>query len=415
MLINVVGGGPSGLYFALLSKKRMPDAAVVVHEQNPRSATYGFGIVLADRGLDRLRRADSPSHDAIKAAMFVTQNRLMTIRGEPIFVEGGGYGGAIERLALLDILSSHCERAGVDIRYESRVDDPALLDADLVVGSDGVNSAIRDNRAEQFGTTSWQLGAKLAWYGTTRHFHYPILSFKSHARGHFWCAAYPYTDNVSTFVPECDAETWAKSGLAEMSLPEQKALVEEIFAEELQGHPLIVNKSDWHSLSVVRNKQWSVGNIVLIGDALHSAHPSIGSGTRIAMEDSIALSNALEAAGRNIPNALRLFRLSREPEKQKLVAAAEKSFMWYETVGPRIDALEPIDFVFNFMTRTGRITETRLRSEYPEFMRRYAKQWTRFVERGGGHDMPPPAAPENVPRVALVNDKSSQRSTAIGG
>jgi 2-polyprenyl-6-methoxyphenol hydroxylase-like FAD-dependent oxidoreductase len=378
MKIAVVGGGPSGLYFALLAKKRMPDSEISVYEQNPSDATYGFGIALAERGLDRFRRADAASHDAIIEASFMAQNRLMLVRGERIFVEGGGYSGAIARLRLLDILRQHCELAGVEMRHMTRITDPESLDADLIVGADGVNSMVRQRHNAAFGTTSWQLGAKLAWYGTTKHFHFPILSFRSQERGHFWCVGYPYSDRMGTFVAECDAATWDRSGMAGMNDDDRKTLTEEIFAEELGGTALISNKSNWHSLPVTRTKQWHVGRCVLIGDALHSAHPSIGSGTRIAMEDAVALADALVERPGPLAGALALFRERREPGKLKLVRAAEKSFMWYEEVGPKIDALRPIELVFDYLTRTGRIDETRLAAEYPGFMQRYGDEWRAF-------------------------------------
>lgn len=376
MKINVIGAGPSGLYFALLAKRRIPQANVHVYEQNPRGATYGFGIVLADRGLDRLNKADPASYNAIMDASFVTRHRIVSHPDKTIFVEGGGYGGAIARLRLLQILETNCEAAGVQLHYEARIDGSGECDdADLVVGADGVNSSVRKRHETEFGTTSWTLGNRLAWYGTEKHFPYPILSFKRFNGGHFVAVAYPYTERMSTFVAECDALTWSKLGLDRMNDDARSALAQEVFAQELVGHPLISNKSIWHSLPVVRNKQWSVGHRVLIGDALHSAHPSIGSGTRIAMEDAIALADAVAASPSDIAMALARFRIDREPTKKKLVAAAEKSFTWYETFPDKVDALEAVPFVFNFLTRTGRVDVARLRAEYPEFMARYSADW----------------------------------------
>lgn len=376
MKFIVIGGGPSGLYFALLSKKRFPHVRVIVYEQNPNGATYGFGIVLADRGLERLRAADAVSYEAIMAASFVTRHREISHCGDALFVEGGGFGGAIERLRLLNILDDLCRKEGVEIHYGVRIGvDSDLSDADLVIGADGVNSALRGLHEEAFGTTRWMLSNRLAWYGTQRHFPHPILSFKRHSRGHFVAAAYPYTERMSTFVAECDARTWEESGFATMDDDERRRVTEEIFAEELAGQTLQSNRSIWHSLPVIRNANWSVGNKVLVGDALHSAHPTIGSGTRIAMEDSIALVDALCAHPDEISKALVAFRAAREPHKQKLVDAAEKSFTWYESFAQKMDALGPVEFTFDFLTRTGRITEERMRSEYPEFMNKYGYHW----------------------------------------
>ena len=371
--INVIGGGPSGLYFALLAKRRFANAQITVHEQNPHDATYGFGIILADRGLERFRKADPDSYDAIMAASYMTRHRVFTHPQETIFIEGGGYGGAIARLRLLNILEEHCGFAGVKICYESRIGDTESLDdADLVVGADGVNSALRTAHEKAFGTTKWMLTNRLAWYGTEKHFSYPVLSFRRYQGGHFVGVAYPYTERMGTFVAECDAVTWTQLGLDKMSDDQRRVVAEDVFAEELAGTKLISNKSIWGCLPVIRNREWSVGHRVLIGDALHSAHPSIGSGTRIAMEDSITLIDALALHPGDVAAGLVAFRQIREPGKNKFVAAAERSFTWYESFAAKVDTLDAVPFVFDFLMRTGRIDAARLHQEYPEFMSRYA-------------------------------------------
>ena len=296
-----------------------------------------------------------------------------------MFIEGGGYGGSIARLRLLNILEEHAERAGVKILYEMRIADSAVHDdADLVVGADGVNSTVRTANEAAFGTTRWTLTNRLAWYGTEKHFPYPLLSFKRHQGGHFVGVAYPYTERMGTFVAECDANTWQSLGMEKMTDDQRRLLAEEVFAEELGGTSLISNKSNWGCLPVIRNRAWSVGHRVLIGDALHSAHPSIGSGTRIAMEDSIALIDALALNADNIAAGLAAFRQTREPGKNKLVAAAEKSFAWYESFATKMETLDAVPFVFDFLMRTGRIDTARLYQEYPEFMNRYAGRCPEF-------------------------------------
>ncbi|MGQ0698370.1 MAG: FAD-dependent monooxygenase [Panacagrimonas sp.] len=385
MKIAVVGGGPSGLYFALLARTYFPNTRIDVYEQNASGATYGFGIVLADRGLTRMEQAHPASAKAILDATFATRHQVITHSGQPVFIERNGYGGAIARLRLLEILETHCTDAGIHLHYDARVDVlHGFEDCDLVVGADGVNSAVRGALEQAFGTTSWDLTNRIAWYGTTRHFPYPILSFKRTPLGHFWTAAYAYTERMSTFVAECDHDAWVRSGLAGMSDEERTRFAETMFAEELEGHALIGNKSAWRCLPVIRNQRWSVGRYVLIGDALHSAHPTIGSGTRIAMEDAVDLAEALRACEGRVPAALKTFERVRKPMKQKLVDAAEKSFTWYEGVGAKLDALGPEDFVFDFMTRTGRISESRLRGEFPRFMARYENEWETFKRSAHG-------------------------------
>jgi 2-polyprenyl-6-methoxyphenol hydroxylase-like FAD-dependent oxidoreductase len=374
--IAVMGGGPSGLYFSILAKKNFPSADVQVYEQNPKNATFGFGIILSAGGYGRFSDADTASSDALMAVSFPTQDRVMIVNGQRIEIKGGPVGYAIARIKLLNTLQDLAEQAGVNVHYETRIDNPDLLGADLVVGADGVNSVVRKSYEGEFGSSSWTLSNRMAWYGTTQHFDCPILSFKATEFGHFWTAAYPHQDDMSTFVAECDADAWVRSGLNKMNLEQRLKFAEKIFADELGGHPLLSNKSDWGSLPVIRTKHWSVGNRVLIGDALHSPHPSIGSGTRIAMEDAIALIEALVSIPDDIPAALAEFQRKHTAQTSKLVHAMEKSSLWYEDVGEKMDSMEPVSLVFDYMTRTGRLNEDRLKAEYPEFMTGYADEWS---------------------------------------
>lgn len=374
MRITVVGGGPSGLYFALMAKRRL-GADVEVVEQNPADATFGFGVILAEGGHARFREADPEAADALAKASVLSRDRVFSLNGESLTIEGGAWGGAIARIKLLHVLQELCQKRGIRVRYGVRIDNPDRFDADLVVGADGVNSAVRRAYEGPFGVTSWTLKNRMAWYGTTCPYPNPILSFKSTPTGAFWAVGYSHSDSESTFVAECDADAWIRSGLNRMTMDERFAYAQKMFADELDGHPLLSNRSDWVSLPVIRCKHWSVGHRVLIGDALHSPHPSIGSGTRIAMEDAIALIEALETQPDDLAAALQEFQRRHSPQSDKLVLAMEKSMMWYEEVGEKLKRMDVVDLAFDYMMRTGRIDVERLSKEYPAFMQKYGQRW----------------------------------------
>ena len=375
--VTVVGGGPSGLYFAYLFKKSSPQSRVTVVEQNAPDATFGFGVVLADRGLERLEQADAASYRELIQPMHRNRNQIIYHRGEPVLVDSTGYGGAISRLTLLTVLRRLCEQVGVELRFSTRID--AIPEADLVVGADGVNSVVRTAAGSDFGMRTETLTNWFAWYGTRARFATPALNFRTYKGGHFVGHYYPYSDDMSTFVAECDASTWKRLRLEDLGDEGRQHLIEEIFAEALQGNPLISNKSVWRNFVAASTERWSSGNRVLLGDALNSAHFSIGPGTRIAMEDSIALCEALKASP-TVPQARARFERERRPVKQKLLEAARASYLWYERFAEKMEALAPLEFAYDFMTRTGRMNDTRLREQHPQFMRRW-ESWSTSPSR----------------------------------
>lgn len=376
MKVAIIGGGPSGLFLAILLRRRRPDWQVDVVEQNQPGATFGFGVVMADTGLLQLRQADEETYEAMSAVMRFNDRQVIVHREEPIDVLRNVRGGAVERVKLLGVLWAQCEKLGVRLHAGeriSRVEDLerlGLADADVVVGADGVNSVVRSQFADQFGTTQRSLTNHFAWYGTERVFETPALVFRKHEGGHFVAHYYPYSERMSTFVAECDDATWTKCGLDRMSDDERQHLFEEIFKPELQGLPLISNKSTWRQFPVIRNARWHHGRHVLIGDALASAHFSIGSGTRIAMVDAIGLADALVAHGEDVPAGLAAYEEAQRPQKKKLIDASEQSFLWYERIAEWMERFTPAEFVYAFMTRTGRIDDARLRQQFPDLMKR---------------------------------------------
>lgn len=372
--VVVLGGGPSGLYFAYLLKKSRPEDAVEVIEQNAPDATFGFGVVLADRGVERLEAVDPESAAALRTAMRLNRDQIISHNGVAILVDRVGYGGAIGRLKLLQILQECCRDVGVVVHFNRRVTDLAALgSADLIVGADGINSLVRSSNIDGFGTQIRRLTNHFAWYGTHTQFEHAGLSFKSRQPGDFVGHYYPYSDDMSTFVAECSDATWQQLGLEHRSDQERQRLIERVFAAELQGQPLIYNNSTWRQFPVVTNQRWSVGNHVLIGDAMQSAHFSIGSGTRVAIDDAIALWEAITNSS-DVASALRSFGKHRAPVKAKLLDAARASYMWYESFAQKLESLPPLEFAYDFMTRTGRMDPERLRVEHPNFTARYERE-----------------------------------------
>ena len=369
MRVSVLGGGPGGLYFSALWKRRHPRDEVRLFEQNPAGATWGFGVVFSDRALDFLREDDPDTAALIAPHMETWRDITLVHRGEAVAIDGVGFS-AIGRLELLQLLQEGARSAGVDLQFETAVQSLVELgDADIIVAADGVNSMIRRELGEAFGTTISQLDNKFAWYGTTAPFDTLTQTFVSHAFGTFNAHHYRYAPGMSTFIVECDPVTWRRAGLDRASEDESRAICEAVFAATLQGHPLISNRSIWRNFPWVWNERWSRGNVVLIGDALHTAHFSIGSGTRLAIEDALALVKALEAEP-DVASALARYEKERRPIVEKLVAASRRSAAWYERF-PEHMQLAPLDMAMSYIRRSGRVDDERLREAAPRFMARY--------------------------------------------
>lgn len=380
MRIAIVGGGPAGLYLARLLKRHDQATQVTVYEQNQPDATFGFGVGLGGKAREQIRQLDAEVHDRITAAMVFNNRQNIHLNGHDTLLEYGVTNGAIERLNLLRILQDACREVGVELRHAQRIESlDDVAECDLLVGADGVNSAVRRLHGEAFGTSVRHLTNHFAWYGVGRPMRPNALVFRRTAGGHFVGHYYAYTATMSTFVAECDAATWTTSGMDEMTDDERRAEIERIFAPELAGDPLIDNRSIWRNFPVITNAHWSVGNAVLLGDALMSAHFSIGSGTRLAMDDAGALFTAVRDSGDDVPAALARFVERRRPVRENFRQAAERSFLWYERL-PEIMAQSPVDFVYDFLTRTGRVDDSRLATYCPGFFELYRRHRAEAAE-----------------------------------
>jgi 2-polyprenyl-6-methoxyphenol hydroxylase-like FAD-dependent oxidoreductase len=365
MKMLISGAGPAGLYLAYLVKRQLRGWQVRIVEQNARDSTFGFGVVFSDKALEFLRGDDPATYDRITPAMEAWTDITVVLKGTPVVIDGIGFS-AIGRLKFLQLLRAQLESAGVAIEFQKGIGEAERLDDyDLVVAADGANSFVR--RTADFGTTVTPLTNKFAWFGTTRVFDTLTQTFVENGDGAFNAHHYRHSPSLSTFVFECDAPTWQRAGFERMDEAATLAYGEKLFADTLQGHKLVSNKSIWRNFPKVRNARWAVGNKVLIGDAQRTAHFSIGSGTRLAMEDAIALARSLHESPDDVPAALAAFEAARRPIVEKLVTAADASADWYERFAAHM-RLAPRDFAWSYIQRSGRIDPERLRKIAPKFV-----------------------------------------------
>jgi 2-polyprenyl-6-methoxyphenol hydroxylase-like FAD-dependent oxidoreductase len=341
-----------------------------VIEQNTPDATYGFGVVFSDTALSYLQDADTDSYDAIRKRMEMWDDLSIVHRDRRIEIDGNGFTG-ISRIGLLSVLQSFCLEVGVRQTFNTRLDDLSeLRDFDVIVGADGIGSLVRQSFAASFRPKIRYLTNRFAWYGTRQPFDTLTLTFRTNDDGAFVAHHYRYRPDFSTFIVECDAATWTASNLGTMTESESLAYCQTLFAPDLGGHGLIGNKSIWRQFPVITNRNWSHGNKVLIGDALRSVHFSIGSGTRLALEDAIALFDAFDTCGDDVAAALAEFERQRRPIVDKLLAAAANSFEWYENFASLMP-LSAHELAYNYMTRSGRMNDDKLRQIAPRFMAGY--------------------------------------------
>jgi anthraniloyl-CoA monooxygenase len=376
--IAVIGGGPAGLLFAKLMKRQNPAHRITVFEQNPADNTYGFGVVFTDIALRFLEQADPDIHAQILAAA-ERQDRITIVHNsESISIAGNNFFG-IARVKLLNILQRHCLDLGVEIRFgERREGIEGLEEFDLIVGADGVNSAIRKTFNDHFQAHKEERINKWAWYATPKRFSTINLIFENTEFGLFIGHSYRFSPELGGFVVEVDPATWQRAGLDKLSDEESRKLCARIFDRYLDGEQCISNRSLWFSPAFVTSKNWYWRNVVLIGDALKTVHPSIGSGTRVGMQDAIALCAALKTCNDDVSAALREFVRIRKPASDGFQAAAMRSIVWYEQVSSKLH-LDLVNFSFSFMMRTGKVNYERLRLMDPAYVAAYEAAPSSFL------------------------------------
>jgi anthraniloyl-CoA monooxygenase len=388
--IVCLGGGPAGLYAAILFRKALPNARVEVYERNRPDDTFGWGVVFSDRTMEGFAAADAPSHAAITGSFHHWDDIDVHYRGTVTTTGGHGFCG-IERKRLLGILQERGAELGVVHHFQHEVeDDAAFADADLVVAADGVNSRIRKRHASVLEPDLDTRECRFIWLGTTRPFPAFTFAFEETAHGWFQIHAYQFSKSLSTVIVETREETWRAHGLDAASHEQSIGFCETLFAKYLDGHRLMSNAahlrgSAWLNFQRVLCKRWHHGNRVLIGDAAHTAHFSIGSGTKLAMEDAIALVSRTAGAA-DVPAALAAYQDERETEALRLQSAARNRMRWFEDVA-RYTKLEPWQFTYSLLTGSQRIGHANLRLRDPPFV---ADVEARLAQRAGADVARPP-------------------------
>lgn len=368
--VEILGGGPGGLYTAILISRLLPHVKVRVTEQNPEGATFGFGVVFSDQALNFLKGDDPETHDLITPHVERWQNMSLNLPDGSVTLDGVGFT-AIGRLELIEILKERARSLGVPIRFGMQINSINELMADLVIGADGLNSLVRQSLAEKFQPSIEYFGNHFAWFGAVIPFDTLTHTFIETKNGPMNAHHYRFAPDRSTFIVECEDATYDAWGFDAIGEDESARLCSDLFNDVLRGTKLVTNKSMWRQFPRLWCHSWADGRYALLGDAVHTAHFSIGSGTRLALEDANALVRAL-AAHEDVDRALEVYGAQRPPIARKIVDAANTSATWYDTFGEKMH-LPPLEFAHDYLMRSGRLTEEKLHKIAPAFAADYAR------------------------------------------
>jgi anthraniloyl-CoA monooxygenase len=375
MKIVILGGGPAGLYFAILMKRLDASNDITIVERDGPDDTFGWGIVFSDQTFSYLKASDPASYTDIIKNCQIWDNVDVIHRDSKVAVRGNKFSG-IGRLRFLNILQQRCLELGIKIEFRTSVTDLCQLPGyDLLVGADGMNSLVRRTYSGVFEPSLDVRKNKYIWLGTRKLFDGLTLIFKEAGEGLFITHAYKFDPTTSTFIVECDEQTWSRAGLEGMTDDETCRYLAGVFEKDLGGEPLLSNNFvKWLNFILIKNRRWSYGNVVLIGDALHTAHFSIGSGTKLALEDAITLARCFEER-QGIEAALKEFEAVRKPVIEEYQQAAFSSLLLFENAREEM-TLDPVPLAFKLMTRSSRIDYEKLRKRDPQFIAAY-DDWRR--------------------------------------
>ncbi|WKW45741.1 FAD-dependent monooxygenase [Myroides sp. JBRI-B21084] len=377
MKITVIGGGPGGLYFSILTKKAMPHCEINVYERNKPEDSFGFGVVFSDETLGEFLKRDMQSYELIRSKFAYWDDIIVARDGEQVSIAGNGFCGC-SRKTLLKLLHQRCEEEGVKLHFEYNVDDLSQFnDSDIIVAADGIASAIRTQFQEEFGTNIQLKSNRFVWMGSTKPLDAFTYFFRTTPFGTIVAHTYQYEEGMSTWIFECTNDTWEKLQFQVENETDTVSKLSEIFKDELDGHPLITNKSHWRQFPHVTNKNWYHNNIVLLGDAKATAHFSIGSGTKLAMDCAIGLFDALMMHPNNVQNAFNQYNETRRNAVEMIQYAATVSLDWFENMN-RYTHFPFNQFSFGCMTRSKKVTYENLRLRDQSYTDKVLKEFNQI-------------------------------------